>query len=61
MSDAGDDVMVSAPVEEEVTDLNGAVKGVLKRALEVDGVVKGLSSVNCFLSSVFCDLKSHNL
>eukprot|EP00450_Noctiluca_scintillans_P003993 CAMPEP_0194502228 /NCGR_PEP_ID=MMETSP0253-20130528/24880_1 /TAXON_ID=2966 /ORGANISM="Noctiluca scintillans" /LENGTH=137 /DNA_ID=CAMNT_0039344343 /DNA_START=59 /DNA_END=472 /DNA_ORIENTATION=- len=45
MSDAGDDVVVSAPVEEEVTDLNGAVKGVLKRALEVDGVVKGLHEV----------------
>ena len=26
----------------QVTDLNGAVRGVLKRALQVDGVIRGL-------------------
>ena len=26
----------------KVTDLNGAVRGVLKRALQVDGVIRGL-------------------
>eukprot|EP00931_Biecheleriopsis_adriatica_P089157 TRINITY_DN6332_c0_g1_i4.p2 TRINITY_DN6332_c0_g1~~TRINITY_DN6332_c0_g1_i4.p2 ORF type:complete len:141 (-),score=51.04 TRINITY_DN6332_c0_g1_i4:182-604(-) len=31
--------------EEEVTDLMGAVKGVLKRALMVDGVIRGLHEV----------------
>merc|ERR1712087_381895 len=39
---------VTAPVaeiEEEVTDLPGAVKGVLKRAMGVDGVIRGLHEV----------------
>lgn len=31
--------------EEEVTDMNGAVRGVLKRALQVDGVIRGLHEV----------------
>merc|ERR1712024_411240 len=34
-----------AEVEEDVTDLPGAVKGVLKRALLVDGVIRGLHEV----------------
>mmetsp|Transcript_29496 Transcript_29496/g.44588 ORF Transcript_29496/g.44588 Transcript_29496/m.44588 type:complete len:140 (+) Transcript_29496:78-497(+) len=32
-------------VEEDITDLPGAVRGVLKKALVVDGVVKGLHEV----------------
>eukprot|EP00441_Pelagodinium_beii_P041465 CAMPEP_0197647352 /NCGR_PEP_ID=MMETSP1338-20131121/25011_1 /TAXON_ID=43686 ORGANISM="Pelagodinium beii, Strain RCC1491" /NCGR_SAMPLE_ID=MMETSP1338 /ASSEMBLY_ACC=CAM_ASM_000754 /LENGTH=138 /DNA_ID=CAMNT_0043221125 /DNA_START=65 /DNA_END=481 /DNA_ORIENTATION=- len=39
---------VEVPVEEpeeEVTDLMGAVKGVLKRSLQVDGVIRGLHEV----------------
>eukprot|EP00441_Pelagodinium_beii_P026296 CAMPEP_0197662546 /NCGR_PEP_ID=MMETSP1338-20131121/53870_1 /TAXON_ID=43686 ORGANISM="Pelagodinium beii, Strain RCC1491" /NCGR_SAMPLE_ID=MMETSP1338 /ASSEMBLY_ACC=CAM_ASM_000754 /LENGTH=139 /DNA_ID=CAMNT_0043240441 /DNA_START=55 /DNA_END=474 /DNA_ORIENTATION=- len=42
-----DEVEVEAPVEEEeqVTDLMGAAKGVLKRALMVDGVIRGLHEV----------------
>mmetsp|Transcript_73920 Transcript_73920/g.130596 ORF Transcript_73920/g.130596 Transcript_73920/m.130596 type:complete len:140 (+) Transcript_73920:72-491(+) len=43
-----EDEEVAAPAEEpeeEVTDLNGAVKGVLKRALQVDGVIRGLHEV----------------
>merc|ERR1719189_35657 len=44
MADLGEDETVAAaPVEAEaVTDLNGAVKGVLKHALMVDGVIRGL-------------------
>merc|ERR1719238_2507302 len=38
-------VQVEAEVEEEVTDLMGAVKGVLKKALAVDGVIRGLHEV----------------
>ena len=33
-------------VEDEVTGFNGAAKGLFKRALEVDGVVKGLHKVS---------------
>merc|ERR1719291_363167 len=43
-----DEEEVEAPVqeeEEEVTDLMGAVRGVLKRALHVDGVIRGLHEV----------------
>merc|ERR1712204_110039 len=39
------EVTVAAEVEEDVTDLPGAVKGVLKRALHVDGVIRGLHEV----------------
>merc|ERR1712129_569793 len=39
------EVAVVAEVEEDVTDLPGAVKGVLKRALHVDGVIRGLHEV----------------
>merc|ERR1711933_10179 len=42
-----DDEVVGAPVEEEeeVTDLMGAVRKVLKNALVVDGVIRGLHEV----------------
>uniref|UniRef100_A0A7S0B618 40S ribosomal protein S12 n=1 Tax=Pyrodinium bahamense TaxID=73915 RepID=A0A7S0B618_9DINO len=41
-----DETIAAAPVEEEdVTDLNSAVKRVLKNALVVDGVVRGLHEV----------------
>ena len=41
------EVEVAAPVEveEEVTDLSGAIRGVLKRALVVDGCIRGLHEV----------------
>merc|ERR1719218_94925 len=39
------EVAVAAEVEEDVTDLPGAVKGVLKRSLHVDGVIRGLHEV----------------
>ena len=39
------DVEFAPVVEEEVTDFNVSVKGLFKRALEVDGVVKGLHEV----------------
>mmetsp|Transcript_63097 Transcript_63097/g.112144 ORF Transcript_63097/g.112144 Transcript_63097/m.112144 type:complete len:140 (-) Transcript_63097:70-489(-) len=45
---ADEDEEVAAPAEEpeeEVTDLMGAVKGVLKRSLQVDGVIRGLHEV----------------
>merc|ERR1719183_1143711 len=45
MSDDEQVAHVEAEVEEEVTDLNGAVKGVLKKALAVDGVIRGLHEV----------------
>eukprot|EP00929_Paragymnodinium_shiwhaense_P053656 TRINITY_DN2687_c0_g4_i1.p2 TRINITY_DN2687_c0_g4~~TRINITY_DN2687_c0_g4_i1.p2 ORF type:complete len:140 (-),score=58.52 TRINITY_DN2687_c0_g4_i1:44-463(-) len=47
MSDAGDDERTAAPVEveEEVTDLMGASRVVLKKALVVDGVIRGLHEV----------------
>eukprot|EP00434_Breviolum_minutum_P032121 symbB.v1.2.028408.t1/scaffold3009.1/size65478/7 len=38
-------VAIEPEKEEEVTDLNGAVRGVLKRALQVDGVIRGLHEV----------------
>ena len=44
MSDDEQEVVV-AEVEEDVTDLNGAVKRVLRNALVVDGVVRGLHEV----------------
>mmetsp|Transcript_89662 Transcript_89662/g.279052 ORF Transcript_89662/g.279052 Transcript_89662/m.279052 type:complete len:141 (+) Transcript_89662:116-538(+) len=41
-----DETVAAAPEqEEEVTDLMGAVKGVLKRALTVDGAIRGLHEV----------------
>merc|ERR1719291_1661339 len=43
-----DEEEVEAPVqepEEEVTDLMGAVKGVLRNALVVDGAIRGLHEV----------------
>eukprot|EP00929_Paragymnodinium_shiwhaense_P111568 TRINITY_DN797_c0_g1_i2.p1 TRINITY_DN797_c0_g1~~TRINITY_DN797_c0_g1_i2.p1 ORF type:complete len:141 (+),score=55.38 TRINITY_DN797_c0_g1_i2:71-493(+) len=44
MSDAGDDERTAAPVEveEEVSDLQSASRVVLKKALVVDGVIRGL-------------------
>mmetsp|Transcript_33668 Transcript_33668/g.77955 ORF Transcript_33668/g.77955 Transcript_33668/m.77955 type:complete len:141 (-) Transcript_33668:23-445(-) len=45
---------VAAPaveVEEEVNDLPGAVKGVLKRALHVDGVIRGLHEVAKYIDA----------
>uniref|UniRef100_A0A7S3W380 40S ribosomal protein S12 n=2 Tax=Strombidinopsis acuminata TaxID=141414 RepID=A0A7S3W380_9SPIT len=46
MADEDDEVEVAAPVEEEeVTDLMGAVKKVLKHALMVDGAIRGLHEV----------------
>mmetsp|Transcript_2950 Transcript_2950/g.7679 ORF Transcript_2950/g.7679 Transcript_2950/m.7679 type:complete len:140 (+) Transcript_2950:101-520(+) len=46
MADEDDEVEVAAPVEEEeVTDLMGAVKKVLKNALMVDGAIRGLHEV----------------
>mmetsp|Transcript_80832 Transcript_80832/g.158713 ORF Transcript_80832/g.158713 Transcript_80832/m.158713 type:complete len:140 (-) Transcript_80832:67-486(-) len=44
---ADDEEAVAAPVEQEevVEDLPGAVRGVLKRALVVDGVIRGLHEV----------------
>jgi len=38
-------------VEEVVTDLPGAVKGVLKRALVVDGVIRGLHEVAKYIDA----------
>mmetsp|Transcript_89654 Transcript_89654/g.279033 ORF Transcript_89654/g.279033 Transcript_89654/m.279033 type:complete len:142 (+) Transcript_89654:97-522(+) len=42
-----DDTIAAAPAEaeEEVTDLNSAIRGVLKRALCVDGCIRGLHEV----------------
>merc|ERR1719386_515585 len=45
MSDAEEEVAAPVEVEEDVTDLNGAVKRVLRNALVVDGVVRGLHEV----------------
>merc|ERR1719512_544553 len=46
MADLDEDETVAAPVEEEaVSDLQGAVKRVLKNALVADGVVRGLHEV----------------
>merc|ERR1712060_571122 len=47
MAELDDEVAeAAAPVEEEeVTDLMGAVKKVLKNALVVDGVIRGLHEV----------------
>merc|ERR1719499_2707521 len=48
MSDAGDDEIAGAVAveeEEQVTDLPGAIRGVLKRALVVDGAIRGLHEV----------------
>merc|ERR1719476_153818 len=43
MADDDEEVAVVAEEpEEEVTDLPGAIKGVLKNALVVDGVIRGL-------------------
>ena len=39
------EVAAAVEVEEEVTDLPGAVRGVLKRSLVVDGVIRGLHEV----------------
>ena len=49
-----DEEVAAAPVveeEEEVTDLMGAVRGVLKRALVVDGVIKGLHEVAKYIDA----------
>merc|ERR1712050_636470 len=41
-----DEVVAAAPEEdEECTDLNSSIKRVLKRALHVDGVIRGLHEV----------------
>merc|ERR1719413_73093 len=52
---ADEDVEVEvAPVvevEEDVTDLPGAVKGVLKKALVVDGVIRGLHEVAKYIDA----------
>mmetsp|Transcript_87447 Transcript_87447/g.245465 ORF Transcript_87447/g.245465 Transcript_87447/m.245465 type:complete len:140 (+) Transcript_87447:97-516(+) len=46
MSDAGEDERPAVvEVEEECTDLNTAVKRVLRNALVVDGVIRGLHEV----------------
>ena len=51
MKDAGvtieeeQEVIAAAEMEEDVTDLLGVVKGVLKRALHVDGVIRRLHEV----------------
>merc|ERR1719337_367344 len=50
----GDEDDVAAPVavvEEEVTDLMGAVKKVLKNALVVDGVIRGLHEVAKYIDA----------
>merc|ERR1712087_850593 len=39
------EVAAAVEVEEEVTDLPGAVRGVLKNALVADGVIRGLHEV----------------
>mmetsp|Transcript_105477 Transcript_105477/g.293686 ORF Transcript_105477/g.293686 Transcript_105477/m.293686 type:complete len:140 (-) Transcript_105477:95-514(-) len=48
-----EEVEVAAPVEveEEVNDLSGAVRGVLKRALVGDGVVRGLHEVAKYIDA----------
>mmetsp|Transcript_23206 Transcript_23206/g.47030 ORF Transcript_23206/g.47030 Transcript_23206/m.47030 type:complete len:140 (+) Transcript_23206:82-501(+) len=43
--DEEETVAAQPEVEEEVTDLMGAVKGVLKKALAVDGAIRGLHEV----------------
>merc|ERR1711957_908149 len=45
MGDDDDEVVVAVEPEEEVTDLMGAVRRVLKHALAVDGVIRGLHEV----------------
>ena len=44
MSD-GSEEAVPVEVEEEITDLNGAIRRVLKDSLSVDGVIRGLHEV----------------
>jgi small subunit ribosomal protein S12e len=48
-----DDVVAAAPAEEdeEVTDLNSAIKKVLKNALVVDGVIRGLHEVAKYIDA----------
>eukprot|EP00406_Dinophysis_acuminata_P071539 CAMPEP_0179260266 /NCGR_PEP_ID=MMETSP0797-20121207/26250_1 /TAXON_ID=47934 /ORGANISM="Dinophysis acuminata, Strain DAEP01" /LENGTH=92 /DNA_ID=CAMNT_0020968339 /DNA_START=60 /DNA_END=335 /DNA_ORIENTATION=+ len=46
MSEQDENEVVAPVVEEEdVTDANSAVRGVLKKALVVDGVIRGLHEV----------------
>uniref|UniRef100_A0A7S4RAN6 40S ribosomal protein S12 n=1 Tax=Alexandrium monilatum TaxID=311494 RepID=A0A7S4RAN6_9DINO len=48
----GDETIAAAPEqEEEVTDLMGAVKRVLKSALVVDGAVRGLHEVAKYIDA----------
>merc|ERR1712061_544991 len=53
MSDAGDEEVAAAPVEEEEegTDLNTAIKRVLKNALVADGVIRGLHEVAKYIDA----------
>eukprot|EP00420_Gonyaulax_spinifera_P030568 CAMPEP_0197869326 /NCGR_PEP_ID=MMETSP1439-20131203/163_1 /TAXON_ID=66791 /ORGANISM="Gonyaulax spinifera, Strain CCMP409" /LENGTH=140 /DNA_ID=CAMNT_0043488119 /DNA_START=45 /DNA_END=467 /DNA_ORIENTATION=+ len=47
-----DETVAAAPVEEEeVTDLMGAVKRVLKNALVVDGAIRGLHEVAKYIDA----------
>uniref|UniRef100_A0A6T9NPA3 40S ribosomal protein S12 n=1 Tax=Alexandrium catenella TaxID=2925 RepID=A0A6T9NPA3_ALECA len=47
-----DETVAAAPeVEEEVNDLMGAVKGVLKKALVVDGAIRGLHEVAKYIDA----------
>merc|ERR1711979_181504 len=45
MSDDEAEAPVVVEEDEDVTDLNGAVRGVLKKSLQVDGVIRGLHEV----------------
>eukprot|EP00913_Durusdinium_trenchii_P013633 g12801.t1 len=51
-----EETVAAAPEpEEEVTDLNGAVRGVLKRALMVDGVIRGLHEAQVVFLAESCN------
>merc|ERR1739845_100378 len=45
------EVVAQVEVEEDVTDMQGAVRGVCKRALVVDGVIRGLHEVAKYIDA----------
>mmetsp|Transcript_409 Transcript_409/g.1699 ORF Transcript_409/g.1699 Transcript_409/m.1699 type:complete len:86 (-) Transcript_409:67-324(-) len=45
------EVAAAVEVEEDVSDLPGAVRGVLKRALVVDGVIRDLHEVAKYIDA----------